>query len=278
MKAPINKYHATIFLGAAELVGCLLCVFLVHVTGKRPLVFISTIGCGLCFLGTATYARYLNLVPGVTVSNIVANASSADLGNSTLIINDQTVNDTLNNLYPLHQNLSAILNSTRHFESEPNSREFEAISTTEISLHNEYSGIAYRVKRKEMVPDNDTVAENVNKILTKLAKQANNSEDTNSVLLNLPETEKNEILWLPLTLLLTSALLAHMGIRVIPWMLIGEVNQCRTTNNMSSHIIIIPVYRSFQLHAEAVLLALPVVWVTLSDFWRTNCSFKCWPQ
>lgn len=221
LKAPINKYHATIFLGAAELLGCILCVLLVHVTGKRPLVFISTIGCGLCFLGTATYARYLNLVPGVSVSNIVANASSADLGNSSLFINDQTVNDTLNNLFPGHQNLSAILNSTKQFEDKLDVG--EATSTTEISLHNEYSAIAYRVKRKESVANNETAVQNVNKILAKLAKQANKSEDVNTVLLNLPETEKNEILWLPLTLLLTSALLAHMGIRIIPWMLIGEV-------------------------------------------------------
>lgn len=51
LKAPVDKYYATFLLGMAELLGTILCVILVHFTGKRPLVLISTIGCGLCFLG-----------------------------------------------------------------------------------------------------------------------------------------------------------------------------------------------------------------------------------
>lgn len=37
------------------------------------------------------------------------------------------------------------------------------------------------------------------------------------------EHESNEFSWIPLTLLLVSALLSHSGIRLLPWMLIGEV-------------------------------------------------------
>lgn len=48
LKAPINKYYATILLGVAELIATVSCVFLIHFTGKRPLVLISTIGVGLC--------------------------------------------------------------------------------------------------------------------------------------------------------------------------------------------------------------------------------------
>lgn len=43
------------------------------------------------------------------------------------------------------------------------------------------------------------------------------------VLVNIPNANENKYLWLPLTLLLGSAFLTHMGIRLIPWMLIGEL-------------------------------------------------------
>ena len=54
----IDKYVATLYLGLVELGGALLCVILVHWTGKRPLTFVSTIGNGLCFIGVATYAYF----------------------------------------------------------------------------------------------------------------------------------------------------------------------------------------------------------------------------
>lgn len=90
MKAPVDKYFATIFLGAAELIGALTCVLLVHVTGKRPLVFTSLIGCGFCFCGAATYANYLNLVPGAAVNNVVANVSSLD---KSMFIDERNLTD-----------------------------------------------------------------------------------------------------------------------------------------------------------------------------------------
>jgi SP family facilitated glucose transporter-like MFS transporter 8 len=54
--APIDKYVATLYLGLVELAGALICVTLVHWSGKRPLTFVSTIGNGLCFIVVATYA------------------------------------------------------------------------------------------------------------------------------------------------------------------------------------------------------------------------------
>ncbi|XP_067006167.2 facilitated trehalose transporter Tret1 [Anabrus simplex] len=57
--APIDKYLATLYLGVVELAGTLLCVVLIHWTGKRPLVFVSTIGNGICFVVVATYAFVL---------------------------------------------------------------------------------------------------------------------------------------------------------------------------------------------------------------------------
>lgn len=192
-------------------------MFVVHTTGKRPIVFTSLIGCGLCFLGTATYARYLNLVPGVSVSNVVANASLADLGNTTFLINDQTANETLNDLIANNQT----------FDIEEFSSSREIPTTTEISLINEFTNIAIRVKRNGTLDHNATSVEHAHAkhILTNWAERANHTklDQSHGVLLDVPGTEDNEILWLPLTLLLLSALLAHMGIRIIPWMLIGEV-------------------------------------------------------
>ena len=54
--APIDKYLATLYLGLVELAGSLVCVVLVHWTGKRPLTFFSTAGNGLCYIVVATYA------------------------------------------------------------------------------------------------------------------------------------------------------------------------------------------------------------------------------
>lgn len=56
---PINEYYATIFLGAAQVIGCLLGMMLVRSSGKRRLVFMSFIGCGVCFFAVATQSHYL---------------------------------------------------------------------------------------------------------------------------------------------------------------------------------------------------------------------------
>uniref|UniRef100_A0A8D9B8Y3 Facilitated trehalose transporter Tret1 n=1 Tax=Cacopsylla melanoneura TaxID=428564 RepID=A0A8D9B8Y3_9HEMI len=58
IQAPVDPYLATLLLGLAELSGALLCVLLVHHTGKRPLALISTAGSALCFLLVALYVQY----------------------------------------------------------------------------------------------------------------------------------------------------------------------------------------------------------------------------
>ncbi|XP_050453617.1 facilitated trehalose transporter Tret1-like [Cataglyphis hispanica] len=55
LKAPIDKYTATVFLGVAQLVGTIICVMVIHFLGKRKLSFISVSGSGLCFFFTAVY-------------------------------------------------------------------------------------------------------------------------------------------------------------------------------------------------------------------------------
>lgn len=55
-KVPINEYHATILLGAAQFLGCILGMVLVRSLGKRHIAFLSMIGCGACFFAVATYS------------------------------------------------------------------------------------------------------------------------------------------------------------------------------------------------------------------------------
>lgn len=55
MRAPLDKYTATIFLGLAELIGTATCVLAIHFTGKRIINFISIIGTGCCFFFSAIY-------------------------------------------------------------------------------------------------------------------------------------------------------------------------------------------------------------------------------
>lgn len=56
--APIDKYLATMILGIAQLLGTSICVTLIHYTGKRPLVFVSTIGSAIFFAGVGFYAHF----------------------------------------------------------------------------------------------------------------------------------------------------------------------------------------------------------------------------
>lgn len=56
--APVDKYLATMILGIAQLAGTSLCVVLIHYTGKRPLVFISTFGSAIFFVCAGFYAHF----------------------------------------------------------------------------------------------------------------------------------------------------------------------------------------------------------------------------
>lgn len=45
LQAPIDKYYATVILGVAQLTGSVVCVCVIHYTGKRKLSFASLITC-----------------------------------------------------------------------------------------------------------------------------------------------------------------------------------------------------------------------------------------
>lgn len=217
MKAPVDKYFATIFLGAAELIGALTCVLLVHVTGKRPLVFTSLIGCGLCFCGAATYANYLNLVPGAAVNNVVANVSSLD---KSMFIDERNLTD------------ASIVYSNDHATNSYASAD-ELIHST-FATTDDFTGTTTDAYDSTYYYDdvNDTLSDQFDEFGDNRSTDAYHTTDevphasrahgpkADGNILPLSE---NPYHWMPLTLLIGGAYFAHIGIRLIPWMLIGEV-------------------------------------------------------
>lgn len=139
LNAPMDKNLATSFLGALEFIGTLICVIFVNFVGKRKLAFVSTIGCGICFLLTAIYS--------IVMKNMEVPASNSF----------NLTNLELENATDVH----------------------ESLLESEVLIQNE--------TMHGLVPDS-----------------------------------MNQFYWMPLTLLLLSALLSHCGIRLLPWMLVGE--------------------------------------------------------
>ncbi|XP_075146477.1 facilitated trehalose transporter Tret1 isoform X2 [Haematobia irritans] len=257
LKAPINKYHATILLGLAEMVATVLCVFLIHFTGKRPLVLISTIGVGICLFGTATYAHYLKVVPGFAVNNVVVNASSIVPKDSIIsrdnitqifeteekalllqapmtadgltMISDQGHNRTRRQLAletPLDPyNITLLdLGSLDYADAEKSNYND---STTPIFVLEESRENDTETTTSEVLTESSTVSVTPGISPTESTgdntKVSLSNKVTEDLLLTVPKQEKNNLVWLPLILLLGAAFFAHLGIRMIPWILIGEV-------------------------------------------------------
>nr|XP_040221749.2 uncharacterized protein LOC120948936 [Anopheles coluzzii] len=218
LKAPINKYYATCLLGLTELIGTLFCVFLVHRTGKRPLVFISTIGCAICFFGAASYAYFLNDIPGAAVQNVVANVSSIKADITVIPLQSKEViaewhrNSTVHPPINLTQIETQLANSNASLRAE-------AINGT--ANHTLDSGIVYAAQSFTNYYLNDSLNDPIN--ITISYGEYVKSAIPREVFVPLPHVNKNKYVWIPLTLLLGSAFLTHIGIRLIPWILIGEL-------------------------------------------------------
>ncbi|XP_055851615.1 facilitated trehalose transporter Tret1 isoform X2 [Episyrphus balteatus] len=258
LKAPINKFHATILLGVAEMISTILSVCLVHFTGKRPLVLISTIGCGLCFFSTGTYAYFLNVIPGFAIDNVVVNASS-------LVPKDHLITlDNITNIFEQNPILGTNLDKTNIADYDITTRMPELFDTTlhpsiahlveEPSVRVKRSNDSFDMETAEFNPFdslpifdygdvNDTTeiyhqSENIKQEITtepipiKEAATSSNNWDkdipsknqvASDILLPIPKQDKNNLVWIPLILMLGAAFFAHLGIRMIPWILIGEV-------------------------------------------------------
>ncbi|XP_035919642.1 uncharacterized protein LOC118517520 [Anopheles stephensi] len=213
LKAPINKYYATCLLGLTELIGTLFCVFLVHRTGKRPLVFTSTIGCAVCFFGAASYAYFVNDIPGAAVQNVVANVSSIKADITVIPLQAKEV------IAEWHRNSSELqsLNFT-HIEMQlGNGSMLDRFESRNSSLE----GIVYAAQSFTNYYLNDSLNEPIN--ITISYGEYVKSAIPREVFVPLPHVNKNKFVWVPLTLLLGSAFLTHIGIRLVPWILIGEL-------------------------------------------------------
>ncbi|XP_034098796.2 LOW QUALITY PROTEIN: solute carrier family 2, facilitated glucose transporter member 6-like [Drosophila albomicans] len=152
LKAPIDENNATILLGISELIATILGALFIHSTGKRPLVFISMLGTGVCILGVAIYAHSMNILEMTVIG-----------------VKNEAINSSMN---VLEKNMSQLLNSSALLEGEVLRAE---IATTEINVVSEIAlGFSY-------------------------------------------------LEWIPLILVLFAAFFANLGIRMIPWVLIGEV-------------------------------------------------------
>uniref|UniRef100_W8AE23 Facilitated trehalose transporter Tret1 n=2 Tax=Ceratitis capitata TaxID=7213 RepID=W8AE23_CERCA len=277
LKAPINKYHATILLGVAEMIATILCVILIHFTGKRPLVMMSTIGVGICMFGTATYAHYVKVVPGFAVDNVVSNASnivpkenlitqanisklfeadsSALLPESLMdqqLLETTTVYETLGDLdldtttFAQFNNESELLlptlNRTKREEQELSLNDYnDQLSFVELpgldfadALNSSQKNSSFLdifdseedVEASTKAPIlSEIISTTLSPILVNEPKPMlpSTEEVTKEILLPVPTQSTNNLVWLPLILLLGSAFFAHLGIRMIPWILIGEV-------------------------------------------------------
>lgn len=182
MKAPINEYYATILLGVAQTMGCLVGSVFIRSTGKRPLVFASLVGNCICFFSAAIYSHYVISVPGF-----------ADVAlNQSRILNGSEV--TVSKVMPSLEDNFDIIDSSRAIRSVyhiNDANELPSILTDE-------TGVASRFI--------DDILHEHRHIL---------------------RAEKEQDTWVPTILLVLGSLFAHMGIKMIPWMLIGEVcNTC----------------------------------------------------
>lgn len=241
LKAPIDKYYATVLLGAVEIVGTVFCVVLIHFTGKRPLVLISTVGVGLGFFGTATYATFLHSVPGISVDNVVANVSSLDLNKANIITvmnvpeilettllvsykNDSMRNDTIEDY---DDTQSHVMKVRAIMDPSVNGMAPEEFMIP-LSIYDDFNSTNFEFDAigidETESPFNLTV-EQENKTIeaTSSIKLDDKKNILDHLVIQIPQAEENRLLWLPLSLLLMSAFFAHMGIKLIPWMLIGEV-------------------------------------------------------
>ncbi|XP_062563490.1 uncharacterized protein LOC134226618 isoform X2 [Armigeres subalbatus] len=202
LKAPIDKYYATILLGVAELLGTLFCMGLVHYSGKRPLVFVSSIGCGICFFSVASYAYFLHMIPGPSVNNVVANVSAIKTDVRVIPLNHTEILSIgqIDSLADFVQNTTKELPYTN----------FNITSDTAYDNLN-FNPLYVNGSYDDTVEKDIRYGEYVRTVFPR------------DVLVQIPNANENKYLWLPLTLLLGSAFLTHMGIRMIPWMLIGEL-------------------------------------------------------
>lgn len=262
-KVPIDEYYATIYLGLAQFVGCIFGMVLVRIVGKRRIVFISFIGCALCFFAAATQAHYLygstqrdfdsqeNSLNS-SIQNLAKNTLDAEF---VLQMNNFTDIEIANNqngaeeLTKDSQNLDALLQKYNlHHVNSNTSQIFKQADQLGIDV-----GMLYEILsiNRIIIPnmpnkENRTAASKlVNKIerisfdilqfnrTGKTFQLQKRIDDLSTILStftwnNLSASKDEDVLssiwrWMPLIILLAGSMFAHLGAKLFPWMLIGEV-------------------------------------------------------
>lgn len=89
LKAPIDRYYATVIMGCVNLFGCVMCMVLINILGKRIINFISLIGTAICFTVVASHAYsykmfYFNISKNTTIEPL------GNITNSTIISTEST--------------------------------------------------------------------------------------------------------------------------------------------------------------------------------------------
>lgn len=266
---PINEYYATIFLGAAQVMGCVVGMVLVRSLGKRRIVFLSMIGCGVCFGAVATHNFMLNGSSNVQEkSSNTLNATINELELDVIDIFDIICNNIDKeklkernfsgpNQYQLVQfleicNLTEISNQHHYDQTDGNLTRFE-ITENRDSVE-KLLELLYTI-RNIIIPiltfeesqnatihlDGDKIIESIDSIYSFV--QNNNKQNDGYLMMEikkissslksftepfLDESENASGNWLALILLLTGTMFGHSGLKLFPWMLIGEVS--RSTN------------------------------------------------
>lgn len=280
LKAPIDKYYATVLLGAVEIVGTIICVILIHYTGKRPLVLISTVGVGLGFFGTATYANFLHSVPGVSVDNVVANVSALDLNKNNFITIQNVPQILETSLLENYKNESANNGTSDDYEDtyshvmkvreilEPLNGDNQEYMIP-LSIYDDFNSTNFDFDLMNNADANITIDQENKTVEATSETVENKNHILDNLVIQIPQAEENKYLWVPLSLLLMSAFFAHMGIKLIPWMLIGEVYfivQVIEVINFQINIF----YRYFRRRYEVEHQEYPVEPATYLVFWQTN--------
>lgn len=87
------------------------------------MVFVSLIGVAFCFCASATYAYFIDSIPGVGVENVVANYSMENLDRSSYI-NEHNLTEALS--------LTSVLETTTEFIDSANASESITQATTHL--------------------------------------------------------------------------------------------------------------------------------------------------
>ncbi|XP_031620230.1 facilitated trehalose transporter Tret1-like [Contarinia nasturtii] len=248
-KVPVKPYSATIFIGAAQVIGCLIGTIFVRSTGKRPLVFASFIGCSLCFFGLGLQS-YLKEKPmpftskSIDVGSAIDNLQQDVFYSINSIRNrmddEATQNNTLseaiekiNLLIDFGQNSSQLPSATNQNDTE---KLIELLNITKMIIlpsmindenKQETSRIVKKIEQDmwSVLTSNDTIKQS--HLVNELNEMSKGLQTFTPSILARSADKNAETLeiyqWMPFILLLCGTTFGHFGAKLFPWMLIGEV-------------------------------------------------------